>query len=93
MFESYCDRMGIGLGTVKFLLKGLRVFGSATPEELGLADGAELTAVPESMDRLQQARELGPLFASIFDVDVEALGAGGGCTDADTSADGSPTSY
>ena len=31
-----------------------------------MADGDELTVVPESTDRLQQARELGPLFASVF---------------------------
>lgn len=36
------------------------------PPRPQMSDGAELTAVPESADRLQQARELGPLFASVF---------------------------
>lgn len=37
-------------------------------------DGEELTAVPNSnsSDRLQQARELGPLFATVFGKDASA---------------------
>ena len=39
VFETYCDRMGIDLGAVKFLHKGNRVFGADTPGALqvGLA--------------------------------------------------------
>lgn len=38
-------------------------------------DGDELTAVPESGDRLQQQRELGPLFSAVFGP-AAAAGAG-----------------
>jgi hypothetical protein len=34
VFETYCDRMGISLGSVKFLYKGTRIFGADTPEAL-----------------------------------------------------------
>ncbi len=34
VFETYCDRMGISLGSVKFLHKGTRIFGADTPEAL-----------------------------------------------------------
>jgi hypothetical protein len=39
-----------------------------------MEDGEELTAVPNSnsSDRLQQARELGPLFATVFGKDASA---------------------
>lgn len=30
----YCARLGIGLGAVKFMLRGERVFGASTPAEL-----------------------------------------------------------
>ncbi|KAL4419808.1 hypothetical protein ABPG75_006906 [Micractinium tetrahymenae] len=66
IFEMYCARQGISLGAVKFLLRGERVFGASTPQELQMGDGDELTAVPESSDRLQQQRELGPLFSAVF---------------------------
>lgn len=35
-----------------------------------MKDGDELTAVPESADRLRTAAELGPLFAQIFGADA-----------------------
>jgi hypothetical protein len=35
-------------------------------------DREEFTAVPESSDRLLQARELGPLYASLFDAGAAA---------------------
>ena len=34
MFEAYCDRMGISLGSVRFLRHGERVFGASSPEAL-----------------------------------------------------------
>ncbi|GAB4815939.1 hypothetical protein N2152v2_002985 [Parachlorella kessleri] len=67
VFETYCDRMGVNLGAVKFLYKGERIFGADTPAALQVEDGEEFTAVPESSDRLQQAQELGPLYATLFD--------------------------
>ena len=33
-------------------------------------DGEEFTAVPESSDRLQQAQELGPLYATLFNIEA-----------------------
>ena len=128
VFEMYCARLGICLGAVKFMLRGERAFGAATPDSLKVGapaggraagrrvgcravrqvqgcagllamackcvivaaspaslapacpcpacpappaplqmrEGEELTAVPESTDRLQQARELGPLFTAVF---------------------------
>lgn len=32
--RRYCARLGIGLGAVKFLLRGERVYGASTPAEL-----------------------------------------------------------
>ncbi|PRW33581.1 hypothetical protein C2E21_7638 [Chlorella sorokiniana] len=66
IFEMYCARLGIGLGAVKFLLRGERVFGASTPAELKMKDGEELTAVPEAADSRRQMAELGPLFATVF---------------------------
>ena len=34
VFETYCDRMGINLGAVKFLYKGDRIYGADTPAAL-----------------------------------------------------------
>ena len=50
----------------RFLHQGARAYGADTPASLGLPDGVELTAVPESTSRALQARELGPLFAGVF---------------------------
>ncbi|KAL4856999.1 Ubiquitin-like protein pmt3/smt3 [Chlorella vulgaris] len=74
IFEMFCARLGISLGAVKFMLRGERVFGASSPASLKMEDGEELTAVPNSnsSDRLQQARELGPLFATVFGKDASA---------------------
>lgn len=131
---QYCSRQGIHLGAVKFLLRGERIFGASTPQELQVGcgalcqlhpagnharsqhgqahadsqhgqastareaplppdrqlapfplqlcsfppttlqmyDGDELIAVPESSDRLQQQRELGPLFSAVFGEEAAA---------------------
>ncbi|EFN53789.1 hypothetical protein CHLNCDRAFT_58458 [Chlorella variabilis] len=76
IFEMYCARLGISLGAVKFLLRGERVFGATTPEDLEMRDGEELTAVPDSSDQRQQARELGPLYAAVFGKQAAAAAAG-----------------
>lgn len=142
IFEMYCARLGISLGAVKFLLRGERVFGATTPEDLEVGrvqqyppyggggrqvgccaaqacelsvwwsgsrlhircgslhtppqhparatpclprsllpapqmrDGEELTAVPDSSDQRQQARELGPLYAAVFGKQAAAAAAG-----------------
>ena len=34
VFEMYCARLGIPLGAVKFMLRGERAFGAATPDSL-----------------------------------------------------------
>jgi hypothetical protein len=48
------------------LWPALQIQTELPPDPLQMRDGDELMAVPESTDRLQQARELGPLFTSVF---------------------------
>lgn len=66
VFEAWCERAGVALGSVRFLYKGDRVYGASSPASLGMEDGQEVTAVPESSDRLQQLREWGPLFDAML---------------------------
>lgn len=40
-----------------------------------MADGQELTVVPEASDWSRQARELGPLFAAVFSGSTTAVKA------------------
>ncbi len=45
VFETYCDRMGVNLGAVKFLYKGERIFGADTPAALQVGPSKLCTAL------------------------------------------------
>ena len=49
IFQMYCDKRGVKLGTFRFCINGIRILNNQTPKSLNMEDGDEIDAfLPQS---------------------------------------------
>lgn len=65
VMKAFCDRQGLGPGTVKFLHEGIRVQDNDTPESLEMEDGDIIQAF------LEQTGGEGPQHCTSLDIKIQ----------------------